>query len=251
MKVLVDSSLLSYATPLVYSGFSVNKFDRKHISAYDIFDTVKPDIYIGDSDLLDNPTIKNIQENPAIKFCVIQKAAKDKLDHPNYHKLNSAFGDLYDWIYDLGHADILEYRNAIFREDLKSDLVSIDEPNIDYDFIIPYKYNFKIFSSTLIHNNHYCGFANSNIKKDIYKSSKLSIATSDNYYNSILCGCLPLTDLSRFEEILNTDNSNKVRELQLEILNGKTNFHAISSIIDRFGYEKEATQVIEKLKELL
>jgi hypothetical protein len=57
MKVLVDSSLLAYATPLVYSGFAVNKFDRATISAYDIFDTVKPDVYIGDSELLDNATI--------------------------------------------------------------------------------------------------------------------------------------------------------------------------------------------------
>jgi hypothetical protein len=90
-----------------------------------------------------------------------------------------------------------------------------------------------------------------NIRKDLYKSSKLSIATSDNYYNSIICDCLPLTCLDCIEEELNTDNSNKIKDLKLDILNSKTNFHAISSIIDRFGYEKESKIVLNKLKELL
>jgi len=251
MKVLVDSSLLAYATPLVYSGFAVNKFDRSTISAYDIFDTVKPDVYIGDSELLDNATIKNIQEQPALKFCVIQKTVQDKNSHPNYIKLTEAFGDLYEWIYDLGHADIINYKNAIFREELKSDLVAIDENSIDYNFVIPYRYKFKIFSNNFINNNHYCGYANINIKKDLYKSSKLSIATSDNYYNSIICDCLPLTCLDCIEEELNTDHSDKIKDLKLDILNSKTNFHAISSIIDRFGYEKESKIVLNKLKELL
>ena len=251
MKILVDNSLLAYATPLVYSGFTVNKFDRNLITSYDIFDTVNPDVYIADSELLDSSTIKNIEERPALKFCVIQKTVQDKKTHPNYVKLTEKFGDLYDWIYDLGHADVITYKNPLFIKDLISDIVAIDENNIDYSFIKPYNYKFKIFSSSFINNNHYCGFANLNIRKHLYRSSKLSIATSDNYYNSIISDCLPVTELDKIEEELNTDHSNKIKDLKNEIFESKTNFHAISSIIYKFGYEKEANQVINKLKELL
>ena len=71
MKILVDSNIVSYATPGVFSGFSASLLDPKLMPVYDSFDIVNPDIYIGSLGNISESIIRNIEERPALKnvFC--------------------------------------------------------------------------------------------------------------------------------------------------------------------------------------
>lgn len=252
MKLLVDSTLQAYATPAVFSGFVAAKHDTRFMSTYDTFDSVSPDIYIADADLLSEAVFKNIEERPALKVFVVQKNNIDT-EHPYKHNILNRFGDLYPWIVDKGHADILTYRNSEFYKRYRSDIITInDQPTSDIlDVSFPEDIIFRIFSSQMISHNNYCGFAIEAIRKNLYKSSKLSFSTGDDYYNSILCDCMPIQTHEDYLTAVYNDHTQKIKELKAKILSESTNFHAIISILDIAGYDKESKYITSKLKEIL
>lgn len=252
MKLLVDSTLQSYATPVVFSGFVAAKHDTRFMSTYDTFDLVNPDIYIADADLLSEAVFKNIEERPALKVFVVQK---NNIDTEHLYKYNilNRFGSLYPWIIDKGYADILTYRNAEFYKRYKSDIIMInDQPTSDIlNVTFPEDIIFRIFSTQIVPHNNYCGFASEEIRKNLYKSSKLSFSTGDSYCNSILCDCMPIQINEDYLTAVYTDHTQKIKELKAKILSESTNFHAIMSILDIAGYDKESKYIASKLKEIL
>jgi hypothetical protein len=182
MKLLVDNTLQTYATPAVLSGFLAAKHDTRFMSTYDTFDSVNPDIYIADADYLSEAVFKNIEERPALKVVIVQKT-NINTEHPYKHNVLNRFGNLYPWIIDAGHADLLNYKDSTFHKRYKSDIIMInDQPT---------------------------------------------------------------------SEILNTDHTEKVKDLKLKTLSELTNFHAIISVLSILGYDKESKQIENKLKEIL
>lgn len=252
MKLLVDSSLISYATPAIFAGFSGLKHDPSNMSTFDTFDKVEPDIYIADADLLTETIFKNIEERPALKFCVVQKNPTES-EHPNFIKLKDRFGDIYNWFLEEGHADLLQYRNSEYKIQYDCDIVSIEDPIIKDIEKIKVKdgVKFRIFSGQIVKSQYYSGFAHMAFRKDIYKSSKLSISYGDNVFNSILCDCFPISISDNIEELLNKDHSSAIKEMKERIYIENNNFVSIARILNLLGMEKESKTIIEKLKEVL
>lgn len=251
MKILVDSTLTSYAKPAIICGFQAYRHDTRQMSTFDTFDMSNPDIYLADADLL-NPTVyKNIQERPALKVCVIQK--NGNVDHPNKKSFTEIFQNSFEWINDSGHADIIEYNKSEYIPQYKSDVIAIeDDPikgieNID----LPNSIIFRIFSSRLIKNSKYCGHLIDNMKKNFFRSSKISISEGNNIYNSIICGCYPIGINDDIIAELNINHSIRLKEMTEQILDSNTNFHALSRILDKVGLEKEADILNKKVKDLL
>lgn len=252
MKLLVDSTLQTYATPAVLSGFLAAKHDTRFMSTYDTFDSVNPDIYIADADYLSEAVFKNIEERPALKVVIIQKT-NINTEHPYKHNILNRFGNLYPWIIDAGHADILNYKDSTFHKRYKSDIIMInDQPTSEIlNISLPDDIIFKIFSMHRIPHNNYCGFAVESIRKNLYKSSKVSFASGDDYYNSIICDCMPIQMHENYLNAVYTDHTEKVKDLKLKTLSELTNFHAIISVLSILGYDKESKQIENKLKEIL
>lgn len=252
MNLLVDESLMSYATPMVYSGLKAARHNPKGISTFDTFDITKPDIYIADADWLNETVFKNIEERPAMRVVVIQKNDNRK-DHPNLQKLQERFGDVYLWIINDGHADLLEYTGSQNFPPLKSDVVSVEDNPVNgiENLQLPSNIVVKVFSSTLVNSNYFCGFISNEMRKNAYKSAKLSISQGNNIYNSILCDCLPVDVNSNILDILNSDNTEKIKEFKNIIYNSKNNFIDAANIFDNLGITQQSKIILEKMKELI
>jgi hypothetical protein len=212
MKLLADSTLQSYITPAAFSGFAAAKHDINISSTFDTFDRVNPDIYIADADKLTEAVFKNIEERPALKVFIVQKTELDT-EHPNKQKVLDRFGNTFTWLSDNGHADLLFYSNSQFYNRYKADVITIQENEhpLLKNIIFPDDIIFRIFSINIINHNNYCGFAVESIRKNLYKSSRLSFSTGDNYYNSIMCDCMPISMDSNYLESLNIDYSNNLK----------------------------------------
>jgi hypothetical protein len=251
MKILVDSTLVSYAKPAILCGFEAFRHDAKQIATFDTFDMANPDVYLADADLL-NPTVyKNIQERPALRVCVIQK--NGEADHPNKKSFTEVFSNSFEWINDTGHADINDYLKSEYVPKYKSDVIAIeDEPIRGIEGVdLPNSIIFRIFSNRLIRNNKYCGHLMDNVKKHFFKSAKISISEGNNIYNSIICGCYPISVSDDIVTELNINHSIRLKEMIEQTLDSNTNFHALSRILDKLGLDKEADILNKKVKDLL
>ncbi len=252
MNLLVDESLVSYAKPTAYLNFKIAKHNPKDMPTFEIFDRVNPNIYIADADLLNETVFKNIEERPAMRVAIIQRNTNIQ-NHPNFKKLTDRLGDVYPWIINDGHADLLDYRGSEKSTLLKSDVVSIEDTPIAgiENLQFPSNVVFKVFSSMLVSSNYFCGFIPPEIRKNAYKSAKVSISQGNNIYNSILCDCLPVQVDSDILTIVNLDNQQKIKELKAIVHNSKNNFIDMAHILKHFGMDKESNIVLEKMKELL
>jgi|LakMenEpi03Aug12_release.lakeMendotaPanAssembly.Ray.scaffolds.fasta_scaffold350981_2 hypothetical protein len=250
MKLLVDKTLISYATPVVFSGFSASQHNSQIMSTFDTFDSYEPDIYLADPDLLNNTTYKALEERPHLRVCVIQK---EGTEHPKKAEFKERFGNLYEWIIDSGHGDLYLYSNPSFIEEYKSDLVSIENGIKDFleNLEIPDSLVFRIFSNQLIYNKRYCGIVPEPVNKNIYKSSKYSISLNSNTYNSLLCDCYPIKPEEFTIDTLYTDKQKEVKELKEKVIEEKTNFHFVANILNILGLDKESKIILYKMKELL
>jgi len=251
MNILVDKTLVAYARPAVFCGHQASKHDTDIKSTFETFDQVNPDIYIADADLLNNTVFKNLEERPALKVCVVQKSHSE--NHPNKKVFEERFGNVYSWIYDNGYADVFDYNHSRFVPEYKSDLVCIEDglqnalENINLDFSI----KFRIFSHNLIKSNNYCGVIAPDIKKNMYASSKCSIAVGDNYWNSILCGCYPININENILDQVNSDNSKDLKNKREELVDKYTSFHAIANVLETLNLTKDAAIIRNKVKELI
>lgn len=246
MKLLVDKTLIQYATPVVFCGYSASQHNTDVMPTFDIFDSYEPDIYVADADLLNNTVYKAIEERPALRVCVVQKTNEE---HSNKKEFDKRFGNLYNWIHDEGNADIYLYSKPRFIKEYRADLISMEE-NIDFSNI-PSSIIFRIFSTNLNHDKRYCGMLPDQTKKNIFKSSKCSISEGANFYNSAICDCFPFKVNDFSLDNLYNDNSSKLKQLKQETLESRTTFHFMSKILNENGFEKEAKVIIEKMKELL
>lgn len=249
MRILVDDTLISYARAAIACGFQAFKHEPSQVSTFDTFDMANPDIYIADSNRLNKTVYKNIEERPALKVCVIQGSDEE---HYNKKPFEDIFGDIHPWISDLGSADLIEYSKSEYIDRYKTDVVSIQDNPIYgiEDISLPNSIKFRIFSPSIVKSANYCGFVPNNIKKHIYKSSRVSISEGDNIYNSILCDCYPISITSDILKELNTDHSKSIKELKMKILNENTNFHQLSKVFEKLNFDKEARITLEKIKEL-
>ena len=254
MKILVDHTLTSYASPAIYSGFEAYQHNSQAISTFDTFDKVNPDLYIADSELLTDATLKNISERPSMQVCVMIKNHGDNTKKYQ-EKFKEYFGDIYQWFSHYDFADILEFRNSEYNEKYKSDVVCIDDnPSNDIiETVIPEKYIYRIISPNFVKHNNYCGAARPQIKKDILKSSKICLTSGENFYNALLCDCYPIIP-KNIDDVLNQINKNhtkEIKEAKETVYDSHTNFHALYNILLYANRDSEAKIVKEKLKELL
>jgi len=250
MKLLVDKTLISYATPVVFSGYSASQHNTDIMPTFDIFDSYEPEIYLADADLLNNTVYKAIEERPALKVCVLQKTLGD---HPKKKEFEDRFGNLYNWIYDDGNADLYLYNKPQYIKEYKADLVSIEDSIKDIldGLQVPDSFIFRIFSNTIVHSKRYCGIVPDQFKKNIFKSSKFSISENANFFNSAICDCFPFKSTEFTIDDLYTDKSRELKELKEKTLSSKTTFHFVSKILEQNGFEKEAKTISDKMKELL
>lgn len=252
MRLLVDHTLVSYATPAIYSGFAAARHDKNFMSTFDTFDKINPDVYIADADLLDESVFKNLEERPSLRVCIVQKNGFDK-QHPNLDAIVKRFGDIYPWVQEVGHADMLEYSRSTYESKYKSDIVSINDTPISgiENLELPKDIIFRIFSQNYVASKYYCGFAPVSVRKNIYASSKISLSNGNNYYNSALCGCYPLSNEDNIFDALDSDHSSKLKTIQETIFNKDNNFYSIAFILETLDMQTEANKIKSKLKELL
>lgn len=250
MKLLVDKTLLSYATPVVFSGFSASQHNTNMMSTFDSFDSYEPDIYIADADLLNNTVYKAIEERPALRVCVFQNGNNE---HPKQKEFKERFGNLYEWINTAGCADIYTYRNPSYVKEYAADLVAIENNLGDFlsNLSVPNEIIFRIFTTDVVHSKYYCGMVPDHLSKYIYKSSKFSIAAGNNFYNSAICGCYPITPENFNIDILYQDKNEEIKDLKENTLASNTNFHFMAKVLDKMGYDKQSKIILEKMKELL
>lgn len=252
MKILVDESLISYAFPAVYAGFSGSKHDARVKSTFDTFDYIEPDVYIGDPNSLTEAVLKNLEERPHLRVCFLEKNKVHDGEHSNYKKVIDRLGNTPIWVSDSGCADIINYSKANFNPLYKSDVVSIEDIPIKQieGLNVPDQYIMRIFSAEIINHSKFCGYVNPAIRKNIYKSSRLSLSVGDNIYNSIICDCFP-TSIGSVLEDLNSDVSSELKILKEEVLASRTNFHVLSSVLEYLNLDKESKIIKDKLKELI
>ena len=256
MKLLVDASLLTYGIAAVYSKISAAQHNPSVASTFDTFDSIDPDVYIADCNSITDTVIKNIEERPALKLCIVEKGNNSqKESHPNYQKLVNVIGNSFFWFHDTGKADLVTFKDAKFNPLYKADIVSIQDELIPCvnNLVLPDGIIFRIFSNEKIDHNNYCGLAVPEIKKHIYKSSKLSISTGDNFYNSALCDCLPLecSTEENILELLNSDTSKQLKFIKDRIYEEANNFTALAEIFESLGCVDEARIVKSKMEELI
>jgi len=251
MKILVDSNIVSYATPGVFSGFSASLLDPKLMPVYDSFDIVNPDIYIGSLANISESIIRNIEERPALKTCFVRSQESDNEAISN---LNKRIGNSFLLIDDIAHADVIKYYKKSKLDFLKSDLVCIEEDfieNIESFYFKP-SLRYKIFSDKrIINHNNYCGVLPDQLKASALNSSTYAIVDAKNRTNCYLCDCWPITSLCDAQNEIETDYTINIKEAKESILSGFTNFHTLSSVVKNLGYDREAKVILEKLKEIL
>lgn len=251
MKLLVDASLLTYGKAGIYSEIqSFLHNPQGGMNTFDTFDKINPDIYFADVDLVTEAVLKNIEERPALRVVFFE----GENESPNKLKIENKFGNLYDFKIKTFMADLVDYGNSKFVKDYECNLVSINEtlPDFIYDVDFPECVKFRVFSDTFVGFGRYCGSAPVGIRKNIYKSSALSIASKDNYYNSIICDCCPIAPscVQELFDAMETDYSEKLKSLKEEVYENNNNFSSLASILNELGYTKEASKVAEKSKEL-
>jgi hypothetical protein len=250
MKLLVDKTLLSYATPVVYSGFSASQHNTNIMSTFDTFDSYEPTVYFADADLLNSTVYKAIDERPALRVCIIQKTEGE---HGKRKEFQERFGNTYLWTNDIACGDIYMYRNPLYVKEYAADLVAIENDHREFleSLIVPSDMIFRIFSNQLIHGKRYCGIVPEQANKDIYRSSKFSIATENNIYNSALCDCYPIEPKQFSLDLLYQDKKQEVKQMKELTIEVNTNFHVVSSVLAKLGFDKESKIILEKMKELL
>lgn len=254
MKLLVDSTLLPLGKAGVYSGIQSFLHDKRLMPTFDTFNKTNPDIYIADINMLTDAVIKNIEERPALKVIFIEK---DGASEDNKSKVNEKFGNYYKFKQVDPFADLIQYSKSTYKKELKSDIVCIDQ-DLPEDFLLvrfPKNLKFRIFSPNIINSPYYCGFLNDDLKKDIYKSSKISFAGGDAYCNSIVAGCYPIApkEVADIFNAIEKDETTKEEELEKmreEIYSKYNNFSILSEILNNLEYEKEAKVVLDKKEEL-
>jgi len=246
MKILIDDTILTYANAAVFSGYTVAKRDEK-ISTIDLFDRFAPDVYIGDINKLSKSVIKILGERPDLR-AVFLGTGQEKQSA----ELTQNFGNLYPIIKNEPKADLVHYNKPELVQEFKSDVVAIDT-DVNQSIVLPEKYFFRIFSSSIVHHNNYCGFVNEHQKKNFFRSSLVSISQGDHYFNAAWCGCYPVEVISveAILSALNTNNNSKIRALKDEVSESKNNFKALSEIFDILNLDKESKNVISRMKELL
>jgi hypothetical protein len=252
MKLLVDNTLISYATPAIYSGFTAARHDKNMMSTFDTFDKVNPDVYIADADLLNESVFKNMEERPALKVCIIQKNEFYK-PHPSLELLVHRFGDIYPWIQEAGHADMLEYHKSEYNDKYKADIVSIEDVPIQgiESIELPKDVVFRIFSQNYVQSRYFCGFIPAALRKNVYASSKINLSKGNNYYNSALCGSYPLNSQDNILDSLDSNNTDKIKDIKNKILEKDNNFLSVAFLLEKLGMDKESQIIKQKLKELL
>jgi hypothetical protein len=252
MKLLVDDNLISYALPAVYCGFKASKHDPKAMSTFDTFDFVQPDLYIASADKLNDTIYKNLDERPGLRVCVLDGSESD-LIHPKFNDFKNRYGSAHPWIKQSAVGDLVTYAKSEYISKYKSDIVSIEEipiPGIE-NLYVPEEYIFRIFSESLVNHPNYCGFILQNLKKNFYKSSRFSVSGGSNYFNSILCDCYPIR-IDEFDvNILEADQSRKLKELKEETINNYTNFQVLINILGFMGFDKESNLLKNRMGELL
>jgi hypothetical protein len=249
MKILVDASLLSYGKAATYAGFQAFLHNTQAMSTFDTFDKINPDIYIADSNYVTEAVLKNIEERPALKVVFIE----DQINNSR-KKIEDRFGNIYSFKQRISIADLIDYSKPEKINKYEAALVAIDEtvPENILNMKFPKCFIFRIFSGSIINDSRYCGALIPNRKKNIYKSSSLSIATGDNFYNSALCDCLPIFP-ETVEDVLSalqSNNSKILKSIKEEAYSKHNNFDSLSEILNELGYDKEANTVLEKAKEL-
>lgn len=248
MKILVDSSIVDIAAPATYCNFQVNVLNKNTTPVYDAFDISNPDIYIGDINELTPSVIKNIEERPALRVCMVGPDT-----NPLYSQLKNTIGPV-PVIENNGYADILKYGKASYSDDFESDIIAIEDYPINNieKIYFPMNIRYRIFSSCrIVNHNNYCGLLIDNLKSVALKSSKCSIVNPNNVLNSIISDCFPVTNPENAITEVFTDHSNYLKEQKEIILNSRTNFHLLASIFNQLGLDKESALVLSKSKELL
>jgi hypothetical protein len=254
MKMVVDDSVIAYGNPAAYAGFTVARHDYKTVNTYDIFDRVKPDIYIGDITKTSKQVLKVIEERPDLKVIFLEPIESDNID--SYKKvITERFGNAYPIIKDRPKADLLLYYKPENIKAFFADVVSLDDnpKQTIFNIQLPANYIFRIFSSNLVIHNNYCGLVHDHQKKNIYKSSKFSISYGDNFYNSALCDCYPINP-SCSQDVLDVINKNTNKELKAikeEIEVKSNNFIALSEVLNVLNLDVESKVIISKMKEIL
>lgn len=250
MRVLVDLPLLSYGKAATYCGIQSFSHDSKTMSTFDTFDRTNPDIYLADLGSVSESTLKNIEERPQLKVAFFSNDS----DHPNKAKVLNRFGDLYNFHNYFYMADLIDFQKPEKVKEYECEIVSLDQtlPEDILSLNLPQCIRFRIFNFQVVNSSRYCGHVIPTIKKNIYKSSMISISGGNEYCNSAICDCYPIapSSLEEILEALEKDHTKELEEIKENVYTTNNNFYAMSEVLKSFGYDKEASDMINKLKEL-
>lgn len=245
---------LSLARAMSALKHNIVIWDINKTSAFDCFDELNPDLIFLQSYNLNDAIIKCIKERPELKIVMrvadwsswrdnlssdfpVLKAGEKEIKYmdelqklPNKMVCHIHHFEEYlemthgNWIkngFDLisvpNCADIFDYMNGQYKEELSSDLCFIGgcwgykQKTIE-KFIFPlldphYNYNIKIFGNQAWPSAKYCGFLPNGMEKDVLASSKICLNIHEPHsqvfgydaitrpYNCLANKCFVISDL--------------------------------------------------------
>lgn len=245
---------MPYAKVLSYSGLEVGVYNTESYSAFDVFDTFNPNLYLGNISNIPKSLVKVLKEQPHLKFAFIQDGKIDErfweLDkegvHPYFILGQSPELEKFKVYSNYTTSDFLTYYNGKVSPILATDVV-VAEEIIDVDlFCLPDEYVFRIFSPNLIYHMNYCGNINEQNIKNVYASAKVSLCSAHNRLNCIIAGGYPMDINSSEEEVIQAvkrDNTKEKAELLKDALT-KTSFHITSDILKYFDEQALSEKVM-------
>jgi hypothetical protein len=245
----------------------------KNKPVYDVFDEIKPDIFIGHEEFINQPVKDVLNEYVNARFILIK-------DENSEYRYPIRDDDIAVPSTNINFANIAQYTHGFYEEVLASDIIywsRIDKVSKKLEFIldwISHRYRLKIFGPTKIDNVNYLGnlpiprlcnaIASSKINLDFDNNSRYDAITNKTFSVSNVIikdtnghNWFTFEDVKELEQKLNIllNNESKRQELvnksYKNIIHNQTFFHYCASLFEKIDLKDESQHILDTLGKFL
>lgn len=231
MKILAEYRTLPMITPASKLGdFKLFSYQNGTHSIFDVFDNVKPDVFVHRASAIDRATIKNIKENPSLRLVIIN----DSQSHVDL--LSDQIGDCFVQFPDEEVCSLDECLSATKIHALETGVFCPE--SFHFSNLLPnWKFEKAKIFSLYSNVNHlfFCGGLAWENRFSGYKSCQYAITEKSEFFNVIMCGAVPIQD----DSLAPATNVSKQ-----EIFDKHTNYDFVSRILSSLQMEKESQKVL-------
>lgn len=213
-------------------------FDNS-VSVFDVFDEVKPHLYITKNNLLNRAILKYLLLEPNIKTCIIQTKERNFYGRELENK-----GRLDYTIPDAPAADLITFGGLPKQDFICGDYDIVIGDLVDektFDYVKENLENYKVFGNKFIEHPSYVGTIDYKDLVDVYSEpySVLCTEETDQEYN--------LIQTNKVSRQRGRDNPPPTAEEIIKTLNYSVK---LADILKNTGFEKEAELCLATLKDL-